>query len=729
MARPTVAAKANKKSIVVGSTAAFAVLALAISIIVGVCVKSVTEGTNRLDDKRSRAAVAAAMTGLNDQIIGLVQDNAIWDDAARAAYEDNDVQWMIENWGVTTLDYPLYSQALVIEADGTPVMAYGHGVPLKLTPQQFFGPTFDILRDRAQLSAGTGNNAPMASAFLLSPSGLTVVGIGPILPATSDSDIDPAQRRYLVLARPISPADIAILGASYVIPGLSFGRELAPGLQRAGVADASGQIFGYMTWPSQRPGDQAFHEIVPYLAAALSFLIVLLVGFFALSKYLVGDMRREKQRAEYQATHDPLSGLLNRAGLFDHLEALMERRNFGGLPTLIYLDLDGFKEVNDTFGHAVGDGLIRAIAQKLLNIAPDGAQIARIGGDEFAITMGESPLGRGAKDAAAAVHALFQEPFDIDGRVVAVGASVGIAMTNSTKIDAGELLRQADLAMYSAKARGGGQTVFHEAGFDLVRAQDQLLEADLRQAIAADELDIAFQPVVAAKTGRWQGFEALARWHNKRLGKAVGPDVFIALAERSGLIERLGLQMLRKALTASVNWPGMKISVNVSPAQFRNPSFPDLVAEVLAETGANPALVTLEITEGFFIHNPDRAQRIVKGLKALGVSISLDDFGAGFSSIGYLRQFDFDRLKIDRSFITALDREANARDVIIATIGLAKAFDIPVTAEGIETEEQAVLLRLAGCDEFQGYLFGRPMPEAEINTIMRQNKGAIVSAA
>ena len=225
---------------------------------------------------------------------------------------------------------------------------------------------------------------------------------------------------------------------------------------------------------------------------------------------------------------------------------------------------------------------------------------------------------------------------------------------------------------------------------------------------------------------------ALKRWPGgttARTGQAVSPEVFIPLAERSGLIETLGLQILRKALVQAGKWPGLKMSVNVSPAQFRNPAFPDHVARIIKETGADPSILTLEITEGFFVRSPERAQRIVRDLKKLGISISLDDFGSGFSSIGYLRQFEFDRLKIDRSFISALDTDANAPGVIQATVALANAFNIPVTAEGIESEEQAMVLRLSGCDELQGYLFGHPMAASEIDRIIARGFEKLMTAA
>ncbi len=721
--------KSHKKAVILGSIAAFAFLSVAMSAIVGFSVKSVTDNTNMLDDSRSRSTVNAALHNITDQMEGITRDNAIWDDAAEAAYKTNDVQWMFENWGQTTLDYPLYNEALVIEADGTPVMAYDNGVELAWTPGQFYGPSFDALLQKVRVAEGVGNRAMMESAFVMTPQGLTVMSIGPILASSFDMKIDLAKRRFVVFSRQMSAEDIAGMSETYVVPGLRFEREKSAGLLQTAVNDATGQTIGFLAWPPQNPGHKAFDKISPYLLAVLALLASLLFGFVAFFRFLVRDINRDRIRAQYESTHDPLSGLLNRSGMFRKLAVMMGAQKEGLIPTLVYLDLDGFKDVNDSYGHAVGDLLIQDVAGKLAKLTPDGACVARLGGDEFAVLINVSHACQDAGNIAAAIHRLFKEPFNIDGRTVVVGASIGIALADDPAIDAVELVRQADLAMYRAKDLGRGRTVLYETTFDEDHADQHQLESDLREAIAANDLAVAYQPLVDAKTSQWLGVEALARWVNKRTGESVPPDTFIPIAERSGLIELLGLQILRKALTESNNWPGLKMSVNVSPAQFRNPAFPEHVARIIAETGADAKMLTLEVTEGFFVRNPERAQRIVKALKALGVSISLDDFGSGFSSIGYLRQFDFDRLKIDRSFISALDNEANAPNVIQATVALANAFNIPVTAEGIEREEQAIILRLSGCDEFQGFLFGRPMAASEINKILRRSVDEAESAA
>ena len=276
-----------------------------------------------------------------------------------------------------------------------------------------------------------------------------------------------------------------------------------------------------------------------------------------------------------------------------------------------------------------------------------------------------------------------------------------------------EIVRRADMAMYCAKEDGRGRWVRYDPAMDEEREERNNLELDLRAAIERQEIGVAFQPVVDANSLEMVGVEALARW--TRNGQvSVPPDVFIPIAESTGLIDQLGLCVLRNACLALRQWPDLSLAVNVSPGQFRDPAFANYVEDVLKETGTDASRITLEMTESYFIQNPARARNTLERLKQTGVKIALDDFGAGFSSVGYLRQFRFDRMKIDRSLVESLGESPRALDVLKATVALARALDIPVTAEGVETEAQVGALRVAGCDLLQGYFFGRPMSPQDI---------------
>jgi diguanylate cyclase (GGDEF)-like protein len=372
------------------------------------------------------------------------------------------------------------------------------------------------------------------------------------------------------------------------------------------------------------------------------------------------------------------------------------------------LDLDGFKGVNDAWGHQIGDGLIRQISEALPKTHPQIIHAARLGGDEFALVQ------RGDADFEAfssAVLSAFDCVFEVDGRTVEVGASLGGARSEGID-DPFEILRRADMALYRAKDDGKGRAIAYHPELDRERERLTALEDELRAALEDGGLTVVYQPLVSAKSGQINGVEALARWQTDR--GPVSPEIFIPLAERSGLIDVLGTHVLRQSIRNALGWPGLKLSVNVSPIQLCNPSFASSVTRLIDEEGFDPKRLTLEITEGVLMTSPDQAQRAIDDLRKTGVRFSLDDFGCGYASIGALRQFGFDSMKIDRSLVWAADKDTHGRDVLKATIALATALSIPVTAEGIETSTQADMLREAGCDQLQGYMVGKPMSADDI---------------
>lgn len=493
------------------------------------------------------------------------------------------------------------------------------------------------------------------------------------------------------------------LGQTYVIGGL----RLAPPALEADyfvpIADPTGAMLAKLVWTSRSPGDVAYAQVRPMVIQALGlvglfFMVLLVIGWLAGRR-----LKGEENSAREEALRDELSGLSNRDGLglaVDRfvIEARQTKRNV----LLLYLDLDGFKEVNDSYGHGTGDQLIRAVAAGLDVLIPQGAVLARIGGDEFAIAFLSDGEHAAALQLSEQILDFLAEPLEIGRRVVVVGASIGIAMSPAGATEREELVRRSDLAMYKAKEAGRARMTLYDPSMDADREQRNALEIDLRIAIESGDLTLAYQPLVDATTHAITGVEALVRWNRPGHGP-VSPEVFIPIAETSGLIESLGLFVLRKACETAKQWPGLNISVNVSPGQFRNPAFTDYVRYVLKQTEIEAGRVTLEITEGYMIQNPQRTRQSIERLKGLGVKVALDDFGSGFSSIGYLRQFGFDRIKIDRSLVMGVNEDKRQREMLQATVALARSLDIPVTAEGIETEAQAVAMRLFGCDCLQGY--------------------------
>lgn len=421
------------------------------------------------------------------------------------------------------------------------------------------------------------------------------------------------------------------------------------------------------------------------------------------------------------ALTDALSGLPNRRALIARLEDLQRRSQHSAVTiAILFVDLDGFKQINDNFGHELGDAIIRRISVEFAQLLPHEAVLFRMGGDEFAILFECGEAAARARDVSARILDWLALPLRLAAHEFQLGASIGVASNAmagtgpdglglDAVIDPYELLRRADTAMYRAKARGGNGVESYTPEMDAGREWRQQVEAEMRHGIEQHEFAVLYQPLVDARSGAVIAVEALARWPG-RPGAEIGPGDFIPVAEWSGLIHPLGLLVLRQACTELAPHPGLRLNVNVSPAQFRHPHFESAVAEVLAETGFPPSRLQIEITEGYLIDNPDRANRAIAAFADLGVQVVLDDFGSGFASIGYLRQFPFSGIKIDKSLAAGLGKDRKALMLVTGMVHLANGLEMSVTAEGIESESQAALFRLAGCHELQGYHFGVPAP-------------------
>ncbi len=416
----------------------------------------------------------------------------------------------------------------------------------------------------------------------------------------------------------------------------------------------------------------------------------------------------------FMANHDALTGLPNRVLFRDRLEqALARARRDSEEVAILCLDLDRFKEVNDMRGHAAGDALLKQAAARLTAVVRETDTVARLGGDEFAIVQTGLPQPRYAAGFAERLVATVAQPFEFEGEGMAVGLSIGIALFPTDGGDADSLLKNADTALYRAKTDGRGVYRMFEPEMDAKLQVRRLLEYDLRQALAQQQLEVHYQPQAEISTRKIMGFEALVRWRHPRRGM-VSPDQFIPLAEETGLIVPLGEWVLHTACAAAATWPEhLRVGVNLSPVQFTRCDLPALIEEVLRAHRLAPGRLELEITESVLIKDVEQALTTLRELKALGVRIAMDDFGTGYSSLSYLQRFPFDKIKIDRSFIEAMEDTAELVAIVRAVTGLGKGLKIPVIAEGVETVEQMDLLRREHCDEIQGYLIGEAVPLAD----------------
>ncbi len=423
----------------------------------------------------------------------------------------------------------------------------------------------------------------------------------------------------------------------------------------------------------------------------------------------VTERRRTEATIEHLAHYDALTDLPNRAAFHARLDAAVERaaaakENFA----VICIDLDRFKEVNDVFGHAVGDALLKEVAARL-QAACEGAFVARLSGDEFAIICADGPQPAAAAALAERLLHSLDGEIAVAGHSVRTGMSIGIAIYPADSTEASVLLANADAALYRAKSDERGSIRFFEPEMDKRLRERRALQRDLRSAVASGQLVLFYQPQ-ASIDGAITGFEALVRWNHPTRG-TVSPADFIPLAEQSGEIVPLGAWILREAYREAASWPNpLRIAVNISPAQFRHGDLPSFVHEVLLETGLAANRLEIEITEGVLIGDFSRAISILRRLKVLGVRIAMDDFGTGYSSLSYLQAFPFDKIKIDQAFVANLDRNPQSAAIIRAVVGLGRGLNVPVIAEGVETKEQLIFLKDEKCNEIQGYLIGRPAP-------------------
>jgi diguanylate cyclase (GGDEF)-like protein/PAS domain S-box-containing protein len=426
----------------------------------------------------------------------------------------------------------------------------------------------------------------------------------------------------------------------------------------------------------------------------------------------VTDRKRDEARIAHMAHHDPLTGLPNRTAYNECIAATLDiAKRSGESFALLSIDLDRFKTVNDVFGHAVGDTLLREVAGRLEQ-ACQGAFLARVGGDEFSVITPTGPQPATAEALAAKLLAALDADIDIDGFPQRMGLTVGIAIFPQDGADAVSLVANADAALFRAKSEARGSIRFFDLSMDQKLREKRALQQDLRTAIVRDEIELHYQPQ-AHIDGEITGFEALVRWHHPRQG-LVSPGTFIPLAEESGTIVELGEWILRTACREAASWPRpLDIAINLSPVQFQRGDLPKMMHQILLETGLSPKRLELEITEGVLIGDFNGAVSILRRLKALGVRIAMDDFGTGYSSLSYLQSFPFDKIKIDRSFIANLGRSQQAATIVRAVIALGHGLDLPVVAEGVETKEQLKFLADESCNEIQGYFVGRPKPIAD----------------
>jgi len=504
-------------------------------------------------------------------------------------------------------------------------------------------------------------------------------------------------------------------------PRFSLTRNPAQGEAALPLDSEDGGTIGYFIWRPELPGSRIAWVLAPITAALCLAMIALMVLLGRWLRRSTGELnetmvqlRASEAQAHHLAFHDTLTGLPNRALFNDRLDHALTRARRGEPLALLMIDLDRFKRVNDTLGHIAGDALIREFGARVTALVRDCDTVARLGGDEFGVLLPGMSRHDDLEALCGRILAAVREPFDMLGNSAFVGVSIGMIFAPESGLDRVELMRKADIALYRAKADGRDcARLFCESMDERIRFRSAI-EEDLRAALdAGDQLVVHYQPEVGGEDGGIVGVEALVRWQHPERG-LIPPEQFVPIAEETGLICQLGEWVLAEACKAARRWPTLFVAVNLSPAQFRVDGFADRLVAIVRDAGVRPAQIELEVTEGVLLDDDEQAREALATLRAAGFRIALDDFGTGYSSFSYLRRFEFDKIKIDRSFVQHLGHRVDSAALVAAVVSIGKAMGLTVTAEGVETDGQKRFLAVAGCHQMQGYLFSRPLPEDEM---------------
>jgi diguanylate cyclase (GGDEF)-like protein len=700
---------------------------------------------HNVDEDSARRDIALAKNGL-ESLVGRMRHDLValaqWDEVVQRVLLKNDTAWLHRNFGQRLRETNGHDLSFILYPSGAPAYASIDGLNV-------YNDLYDWVRPQVDpVVAEVKNTYAKRAAMPPRPKG------------EMESLPEPASRAVfrpidhksaLVVAATIVPNhDAALLGdrAPPVAISVSFLegdllRQLAKDLSiddlalENGVEPADGKVgievplpregaHSWFVWKPRRPGTEMLYRLMPALAGVVAFIGV--VGFFVLRHVRRSNLQlaESERRATELAFRDTLTGLGNRAQLIETLARILPGLQADEHVALLFIDIDGFKDLNDTLGHHVGDELLTVAAWRLASVK-NCVGAVRLGGDEFAILI---RLDEDDEIGGICRHVLdsLRHPTPAGDHVLTVSASIGVAVAPEHADDPETLLRRADIALYRARTDGRGSLRMFDPGYEEALHKRGKMERELAQTLARDELRVLYQPILSADGERIVGVEALMRWEHPERG-IVTPAEFIPAAEHSGLIVRLDEWVLRRACETAARWPGISLAVNLSPSNFHSSDMVDRVSRVLNETGFDPRRLELEITENMLLHaTPDVLGQLTE-MRRIGIRIVLDDFGTGYSSLGYLRSFPVDKIKIDQSFVKNLGVTEEAAAIVECVARLGRALGLTVTAEGVETGEQHRFVRAAGCHQLQGFLFSPPVAAERISEFLRPSEAGLEQAA
>jgi diguanylate cyclase (GGDEF)-like protein len=681
-----------------------------------------------------------------DELVKQQQIVAVWDPAVLEFNKTApDWQWIDDNMGVWLNQMFGHDRVYIVNARDEPVYAMIDGKRASASEFHATQPDLQPLIDGARKrrlshehdGLGAASGKVEFDAHFLNVLGQPAeASVMKIVPLTSAVVQQPGSEFVIISVRFLDGAFLKELSERNLINGPRFSRtaEAAPDESVLPLRDDDGKLITYFMWRPELPGTRILRVLGPVTALVLVAMVVMTIMLLRRLQRSMSDLettvvelqaseahaRASEAHAQHLASHDVLTGLPNRTLFDDRLDQALARTRRGEKLAILTLDLDRFKHVNDTFGHLAGDNLIREFSGRLSGLLRATDTVARLSGDEFAIVQ----VGIENKDDVEALCARILEavrqPFDLLGNQAFVGVSIGVVLAPEAGFDRVDLMRKADIALYSAKAEGRDGYRYFVTSMDETVKQRACIEEELRTALAAgDELKVFFQPQLAAAGQHIIGLEALVRWQHPTRGLIL-PDQFIPVAEETGLIVQLGELVLRQACVTSRRWPELFVAVNLSAVQFRSSGFAERVIKIVRESGADPRKIELEVTESVLLDDGSLARDALQTLRGAGFKIALDDFGTGYSSLSYLRHFEVDKIKIDQSFVQHLGHAADADSAAIVTaiITLGHSMGLTVTAEGVETEDQRRFLSATGCNEMQGYLFSRALPEDQLADLL-----------
>ena len=715
-------------------------MAVALSAALYLTVNVAAEQSDAASLAKERAGVQYVISNLNSSVAHDQENVTVWDQAVTEIEKGDDHVWLDSNLGSWMHQYFGHDGSFVVKADGSVALEYlaeesnSRGSYAKIAAVA--DPLISKLRTR--LVAG---ERPDAEGRTLSISEGTlsivdgrpaIVSVKPFISDSGQIEQVKGQEAVHVAVQYLDGNFMETLSRQHSIQHLAFAPQVDQttfheGYAHASLHDNAGRTIGYLTWQPFRPGMSVITATEPMLAAIAVILVSIMAVLGWINWKRANHLRDSQEKLSHMAHNDILTGLPNRATFSRNLEAMLSEARTEMTGAVLYLDLDRFKEVNDTLGHPVGDKLIIEVGKRLQEIIGDDQTVARIGGDEFIVALPNTSASE-IENLCEKLIAAIRQPFTLDGHRVVIGLSMGVSMTGEGVHDANEMIRKADIALYHAKATGRNRFAIFGLHMDELIRQKRDLERDLRDALeSSDQIEVHYQPVYNAADHKMKSVEALVRWRHPERG-LVSPDEFVPVAEETRMIEALGQLVMRRACTDALTWGDLDVAVNASAIELRSPQYAARVIAILAQIGFDPKRLEIELTESALDDNSGTCGQNINTLRSFGVRFALDDFGTGFSSFGRLQKLDVDRIKIDKCYIDGFGKPGGNEEIVKAMISLAQAKGLATTAEGIETEQQDDILREMGCDSLQGYHLSKQLPYAAVTKLINGEAKSVVAA-